>query len=195
MRSFEFVEFVLSFFIPRQMRRRLVLLLRSSSPPPPLYRLFSCYLSHRSLTSPKEPYDPPFSPLLSSKPHKPQTLLRSIPPSTHSSEEKNDIPFHSDLPFHFRYSYSETNPAVKPIGFRESPRFSPFGPGRLDRTWDGVSAKMDMEEDLDWGDILKERRDVIGEPLTDEEVEVLVEKYRHNDCNRQINLGNSASFY
>lgn len=54
---------------------------------------------------------------------------------------------------------------------------------------------MDMEEELDWGDVLKERREVIGESLTDEEVEELVEKYRHNDCNRQINLGTSNSFY
>lgn len=177
------------------MRRRLVFLLRSSSPHPPFHCLFSCYLSRRSLSSLKDRYDPPFSPLPSSKPHKPQTLPRSKPPLPHSYEENNDIPFHSDLPFHFRYSYSETNPAVKPIGFRESPRFSPFGPGRLDRNWDGVSAKMDMEEELDWGDVLKERREVIGESLTDEEVEELVEKYRHNDCNRQINLGTSNSFY
>lgn len=34
-----------------------------------------------------------------------------------------------------------------------------------------------------------ERIRVLGEPLTEEEVAELVEKYRHNDCGRQINIG------
>lgn len=37
--------------------------------------------------------------------------------------------------------------------------------------------------------VLREREDVLGEPLTEEEVEELVERYRHSDCSRQINLG------
>ena len=36
----------------------------------------------------------------------------------------------------------------------------------------------------------EERRQVLGDPLTEEEVGQLVEKYRHSDCARQINLGN-----
>ncbi|THF96309.1 hypothetical protein TEA_027835 [Camellia sinensis var. sinensis] len=40
----------------------------------------------------------------------------------------------------FKYSYSETNPSVEPIGYREPPRFSPFGPGQLDRKWTGTYA-------------------------------------------------------
>ncbi|XP_074296598.1 CRS2-associated factor 2, mitochondrial-like [Silene latifolia] len=30
---------------------------------------------------------------------------------------------------------------------------------------------------------------VLGAALTEEEVDLLVEKYRHSDCNRQINIG------
>uniref|UniRef100_A0A0D9X555 CRM domain-containing protein n=1 Tax=Leersia perrieri TaxID=77586 RepID=A0A0D9X555_9ORYZ len=94
-------------------------------------------------------------------------------------------PARSDLPFDFRYSYSETDPAWRPIGFREPTRFSPFGPGRLDRPWDGVSAAA--------GRVGREgaasREEVLGEPLSEEEVAQLVERYRHSDCSRQINLG------
>ena len=45
----------------------------------------------------------------------------------------------SDLPFDFRFSYTESSPTVRPIGLRE-PKYSPFGPGRLDREWTGVCA-------------------------------------------------------
>ncbi|XP_006659896.3 CRS2-associated factor 2, mitochondrial [Oryza brachyantha] len=93
-------------------------------------------------------------------------------------------PARSDLPFDFRYSYSETDPAWRPIGFREPRRFSPFGPGRLDRPWDGVSAARGGG-----GAPAKGREEVLGEPLSEEEVAQLVERYRHSDCSRQINLG------
>lgn len=46
-------------------------------------------------------------------------------------------PVCSDLTFAFRYSYTEI-PKVQPVGFQD--KFSPFGPGRLDRTWDGQQA-------------------------------------------------------
>ncbi|XP_031480485.1 CRS2-associated factor 2, mitochondrial [Nymphaea colorata] len=101
-------------------------------------------------------------------------------------------PFHSSLPFDFQYSYSETNPSMKPISFRE-PKFSPFGPGKLNRKWTGWSAPViatpmgapgseafNMEE---W------KRSVLGEPLTEREVEELFNKYGHSACMRQINLG------
>lgn len=35
----------------------------------------------------------------------------------------------------------------------------------------------------------EERLKVVGEALSEDEVEELVEKYRHSDCSRQINLG------
>lgn len=98
-----------------------------------------------------------------------------------------NLPLKSDLPFDFRYSYSETGPSVKPISFRESPKFSPFGPGRLDREWTGTSAPVQREVDRK---IMEEERNrVLGAPLSEEEVAELVERYRHSDCARQINLG------
>ncbi|KAH7577827.1 hypothetical protein JRO89_XS01G0304700 [Xanthoceras sorbifolium] len=57
------------------------------------------------------------------------------PPSSLDAPKK----IRSNLPFDFRYSYTESSPTVRPIGLRE-PKFSPFGPGRLDREWTGVCA-------------------------------------------------------
>lgn len=37
--------------------------------------------------------------------------------------------------------------------------------------------------------LMEERNRVLGDPLTEEEVAELVERYRHSDCSRQINLG------
>ncbi|AQK50344.1 CRS2-associated factor 2, mitochondrial [Zea mays] len=128
--------------------------------------------------------DPPFTrvPKLpprapSTPPPKPKALAGKIRP---------DEPAHSDLPFDFRYSYSETDPTWRPIGFREPTRFSPFGPGRLDRPWDGTAAA--RVGDYASGDE-RIREEVLGEPLSEEEVAALVERYRHSDCSRQINLG------
>ncbi|CAJ1932294.1 unnamed protein product [Sphenostylis stenocarpa] len=101
--------------------------------------------------------------------------------------EAPTVPFQSNLPFDFRYSYSETHPFVEPISFRESTKFSPFGPGRLDRTWTGVSAPVRTEPD--WKRMEEERNRVLGAPLNEDEVAELVERYRHSDCVRQINLG------
>jgi hypothetical protein len=131
----------------------------------------------------EDPYDPPFSP--TSKPHKPKKKKPN-------SEPDPKVPIKSDLPFDFRYSYSETNPSVEPIGFREPPKFSPFGPGRLDRKWTGTCAPAQQQE-VDPERVAEERSRVLGDPLTEEEVEELVEKYRHSDCARQINLGNFHS--
>ncbi|RXI03515.1 hypothetical protein DVH24_004167 [Malus domestica] len=139
-------------------------------------------LSQSLIEDPYE-YDPPFSPV--SKPPKPKkTKTQDKAP-----DPKNDPtrPLKSDLPFDFSYSYSETNPAVKPIAFRESPKFSPFGPGRLDRKWTGTVAAVQQEVDLDR--VAEEKKRVLGDPLTEEEVAELVERYRHSDCARQINMG------
>ena len=126
-------------------------------------------------------YDPPFSPV--SKPKETQHRKTNHKPKKAPTRR----PLKSDLPFHFRYSYSESSPSVEPIGFRESPKFSPFGPGRLDRKWTGTAAPTRKEPDPDM--VAKERNRVIGDPLTDEEVSELIERYRHSDCSRQINLG------
>lgn len=103
----------------------------------------------------------------------------------------------SDLPFDFRFSYTESNAAVRPIGLRE-PKYSPFGPARLDREWTGVCApavdpkvkSVDVEEDPKLEERRREKREmVLGEPLTAAERKILVEKCQRNKTKRQINLG------
>ncbi|XP_060190057.1 CRS2-associated factor 2, mitochondrial [Lycium barbarum] len=118
------------------------------------------------------------------KPHKPNKNKKQ---ENQDCEKASNFTVNSDLPFDFRYSYSETNPAVKPIGFREPPRFSPFGPGRVDRKWTGTSAPCLQPVDLE--KVAEDRWRVLGEPLSEEEIGEIVEKYRHNDCSRQMNLG------
>ncbi|KAJ0101762.1 hypothetical protein Patl1_04227 [Pistacia atlantica] len=139
----------------------------------------SCHLIH---SFSDDDYDPPFSPK-PQKPKTPKTQQKQPDPSL----KQNKLPLKSELPFDFEYSYSETNPAVEPIGFREPKRFSPFGPGRLDRKWTGTAALAQTEVDLSRFE--EERNRVLGDPLTEEEVTELVERYRHSDCGRQINLG------
>ncbi|PSR85342.1 CRS2-associated factor 2 like [Actinidia chinensis var. chinensis] len=146
----------------------------------------------------EDPYDPPFSPTFKTLKLNNETTQKNRnhnkkKKKSHeeaSSDSKNSqtFPLKSDLPFDFKYSYSETNSSVEPIGFREPPRFSPFGPGRLDRKWTGTCAT--AEGDYDSEKIAGERNAVLGEPLSEEEVAELVERYRHSDCSRQINLGN-----
>ncbi|KAJ4975457.1 hypothetical protein NE237_000563 [Protea cynaroides] len=149
-------------------------------PIPPL--LFNFRSNNHSPTPTDDIYDPPFSFTSKTTTSKPKSPSRTI-----DSVSDNKRPLHSDLPFDFRYSYSETNPSIQPIGFREPPRFSPFGPGRLDRKWNGTSAP--AEQSVNPERVLEERNAVLGDPLTEEEIEDLVERYRHNNCGRQINLG------
>ncbi|KAL1317833.1 hypothetical protein HN51_070027 [Arachis hypogaea] len=135
-------------------------------------------------------YDPPFSP--SRKPHHKVNEKNKKKKKTKNINDPDKIaapklPLKSELPFDFRYSYSETNSSVTPISFRESPKFSPFGPGRLDRKWTGTCAP--VQEEVNRTRLEEERNRVLGEPLTEDEVAELVERYRHSDCARQINLG------
>lgn len=142
------------------------------------------FLSHSQSES---NYDPPFSNIAKTlKPKKKKKKQKkSVTDDSHAKDQK--LPFKSDLPFDFRYSYSETNTKVEPIGFREPPRFSPFGPGRLDRTWTGTCAP--TRDSVDRARVEEGRSCVLGEPLSEEETADLVERYRHSDCSRQINLG------
>ncbi|XP_010937032.1 CRS2-associated factor 1, mitochondrial isoform X2 [Elaeis guineensis] len=119
------------------------------------------------------------------------------PPS--SLDRAGQKPLHSDLPFDFRFSYTESKPNVKPIGLRE-PKYSPFGPGRLNRPWTGVCApavdptvrsvdgegpsNVELEEKWE-----KTRETILGEPLTPAERAFLVEKCQKNRTKRQVNLG------
>ncbi|XP_054818717.1 CRS2-associated factor 2, mitochondrial isoform X2 [Prosopis cineraria] len=130
-------------------------------------------------------YDPPFSPVL--KPPKLKKSKTKTSKEAPNTKEEPEFPLKSDLPFDFKYSYSEIDNSVKPISFRESPKFSPFGPGRIDRKWTGTSAP--VQEEVDRQSWEEERNWVLGDPLSEEEVAELVERYRHSDCARQINLG------
>ncbi|XVE98115.1 hypothetical protein REPUB_Repub03eG0077600 [Reevesia pubescens] len=116
-------------------------------------------------------------------------------------------------PFEFKYSYTET-PKVKPIKLREPP-YSPFGPTTMGRPWTGRAplppSKKKMKEFDSFvlpppnkkgvkpiqkpGPYLpgtgpryvQSREEILGEPLTAEEVKELV-----NSClktQRQLNIG------
>ncbi|KAB2074506.1 hypothetical protein ES319_A07G157300v1 [Gossypium barbadense] len=106
-------------------------------------------------------------------------------------------PIYSDLPFDFRFSYTESSPTVRPIGLRE-PKYSPFGPGRLDREWTGVCApavdpKVKSLEGTEDPNLEAKRKllrgRIQGAPLTEAERKFLVEKCQRNRNKRQINLG------
>ncbi|KAL8462546.1 hypothetical protein ACS0TY_033543 [Phlomoides rotata] len=178
---------------------------RSIHQPPPLdprfisnllpssFLLISRFISHfSSAVEDDEFHDPPFSPSHTETPKEKKHSKFSrkknqSPKSTKSVDIVNEFPVKSELPFDFMYSYSEISPGVEPIGFREPPRFSPFGPGRLDRKWTGTSAPAQQKPDLE--KLAEERKRVLGDPLSEEEIAELVEKYRHSNCSRQINLG------
>nr|DAD46744.1 TPA_asm: hypothetical protein HUJ06_016681 [Nelumbo nucifera] len=133
------------------------------------------------------------SELNNNKKKKQKPLYR--PPS--SLDRTGLKPLRSDLPFDFRFSYTESNPAARPIGLRE-PKYSPFGPGRLDRAWTGVCApavdptvkSLDGNEDPKLEEKRRRWREaILGEPLTPAERKILVEKCQRNKTKRQINLG------
>ncbi|XP_073126516.1 CRS2-associated factor 1, mitochondrial [Henckelia pumila] len=112
-----------------------------------------------------------------------------------SSLEPTESPARSGLPFDFRFSYTESNSKIRPIGLRE-PKYSPFGPGRLDRVWTGVCAPAidPREGSLDKNDELEEKRRgmrerIQGEPLSNAERKALVERFQRHKMKRQINLG------
>lgn len=137
----------------------------------------------RQLTQSHFEDDPPFSPI--PKPEKQKN--KKLKKDESKKEPQHTFPVKSELPFDFRYSYSETNHSIEPIGYRETPKFSPFGPCRLDRKWTGTAAL--SQQTIDMAKVEEERNAVLGEPLSEEEVSELVERYRHSDCSRQINLG------
>ncbi|KAF7825966.1 CRS2-associated factor 1, mitochondrial [Senna tora] len=120
---------------------------------------------------------------------------RYRPPS--SLDRTGLKPMRSDLPFDFRYSYTESSPTVRPIGLRE-PKYSPFGPGRVDRPWTGVCApavdpkvkSLEGEEDSKLVEKrLKKREWIQGKPLTAAERKVLVLQCQRGKTKRQVNLG------
>ncbi|CAH1451526.1 unnamed protein product [Lactuca virosa] len=129
--------------------------------------------------------DPHFFPIL--KTINPQNQNnKKLKGNASNNKPRNEFSIKPILPFDLRYSYSETNPSVEPIGYRETPKFSHFGPGRLERAWTGMVAP--LQQTINIAKVEEERNVVLGSPLSDEEVSELVERYRHSDCSRQINL-------
>lgn len=155
---------------------------------------FFCHVPPSAVAELEDIYDPPFS-LTHANTLEERKNSKSVKKKDKQTKGKNKdgshgaekLPVKSELPFDFMYSYSETSPGIKPIGFREPPKFSPFGPGRLDRKWTGTSAPAEQKPDLE--KLVEERERVLGDPIPEDEVAELVEKYRHSDCSRQINLG------
>ncbi|XP_002535109.2 CRS2-associated factor 1, chloroplastic [Ricinus communis] len=116
-------------------------------------------------------------------------------------------------PFEFKYSYTET-PKAKPIKLREAP-FSPFGPTTMGRPWTGRAPLPPSKKKLREFDSFKlpppdkkgvkpvqkpgpflpgagpryvySREEILGEPLTTEEVKILIEGCLKT--RRQLNMG------
>ncbi|CAL5390481.1 unnamed protein product [Camellia sinensis] len=130
----------------------------------PTILCISRFLS-QSKSQNEDTYDPPFS--FTSKTLKPNNENKekkqgnSQNKASSKSKKDLDFPLKSNLPFDFRYSYAETNPSIEPIGYREPPRFSPFGPGRLDRKWTGTCAL--AKEAVDLLKLEEQQREVLGE--------------------------------
>ncbi|KAL8225587.1 hypothetical protein R6Q57_018144 [Mikania cordata] len=80
------------------------------------------------------------------------------------------------------YSYFEINPSVEPTRYWETPKFSPFGSGRLDRET-GTTAP--LPKAVDMSGVEEQRNAILREPLSEQEVSKLVERYRHSDCSHQ----------
>lgn len=117
-------------------------------------------------------------------------------------------------PFEFKYSYTET-PKVRPLKMREPP-FVPFGPTTMPRPWTGRAplppSKKKMREFDSFvlpppnkkgvkpvqkpGPFLPgtfpryvhSREEILGEPLTQEEIDDMVNGCRKTS--RQLNIGN-----
>ncbi|KAJ8441566.1 hypothetical protein Cgig2_026367 [Carnegiea gigantea] len=157
-------------------------------------RLHSKY----SFTPPPSLHPQNRNPKPNSEPQKKTTRKKKPPYRPPSSLDTGEKPLRSKLPFDFRYSYTESSPSVRPIGLRE-PKYSPFGPGRLDREWTGFCApvkspkvrSVDAEvEDED--PKLEERRRVmreklLGESLTEAERKILVDKRRDGLTHNMLN--------
>lgn len=116
-------------------------------------------------------------------------------------------------PFEFKYSYTET-PKMKPIKLREPP-YAPFGPTTMPRPWTGRAPLPPSKKKLKEFDsfqlppphkkgvkpvqkpgpflpgsgpkYVKSREEILGEPLTEEEIQEMITSCRKNP--RQLNIG------
>ncbi|EXC11729.1 hypothetical protein L484_020784 [Morus notabilis] len=163
-----------------------------------LYDLYSFKpppsLSHHQTPNPNSVANPEANNQKTKKSQKP----RYRPPS--SLDRTGSKPASSNLPFDFQYSYTESSLTVRPIGLRE-PKYSPFGPGRLDREWTGVCAPavnrkvqsveelVEEKEDMKLEEKRRKIREKLqGEPLTAAERKILVEKSQKLKTKSQVNL-------
>ncbi|KAL5058431.1 hypothetical protein RYX36_030035 [Vicia faba] len=140
-------------------------------------------------SSSQNPNEPP------TKPHRKKTKPRYQPPS--SLDRTGKKPIRSSLPFDFRFSYTESSQTVRPIGLRE-PKYSPFGPDRIDRPWTGVCApavdpkvkELDGDEDPKLEEERKKKREYVqGDSLTNAERKALVLQCERAKTKRQVNMG------
>ncbi|KAL5792520.1 hypothetical protein ACOSP7_001114 [Xanthoceras sorbifolium] len=153
---------------------------------------YSKLRDHYSFKPPPSLSPTPQSP--NPNPIKKKSKPKYRPPSSLDAPKK----IRSNLPFDFRYSYTESSPTVRPIGLRE-PKFSPFGPGRLDREWTGVCAPAvdpkarSVDEGAEDPKLEEKRRlmreRIQGAPLTNAERKALVEKCHRSRNKRQVQLG------
>lgn len=186
-------------------------LTRLSRQKPPQFSLRLTLLT-RLLSSSSTTTSSSFSKLHQNYSFKPPPSLSPTPQNPNPKPKKKEKPqyrppssldrtgqktIRSQLPFDFRYSYTESSPTVRPIGLRE-PKYSPFGPGRLDREWTGVCApavdpkarSVEGAEDPkleEKGRMMREK--VQGHPLSEAERKILVDKCLRHKTKRQINLG------
>ncbi|KAL7203574.1 hypothetical protein ACSBR2_016781 [Camellia fascicularis] len=192
-----------------------IFIARTSRRKPPSLSLFFTRHHLSSFTTTTTTTTPPSSNLHTKYSFKPPLSLHQNPnpnPKTTTTKKPQKPPYRppssldrggakpvrSDLPFDFRFSYTESNPDVRPIGLRE-PKYSPFGPDRLDRVWTGVCAPAvelrvgsveDGKEDSKLEEKRKKMREkTLGEPLTNAERKALVDRCHSHRTKRQINLG------
>jgi hypothetical protein len=177
---------------PPQFSLRLTLLTRLLSSSSTTSSSFSKLHQNYSFEPPPSLSPTPQNP--NPKPNKKEKPQYRPPSSLDRTGQKT---IRSQLPFDFRYSYTESSPTVRPIGLRE-PKYSPFGPGRLDREWTGVCApavdpkarSVEGAEDPKLEEKGRMMRDKVqGHPLSEAERKILVDKCLRHKTKRQINLG------
>nr|DAD46068.1 TPA_asm: hypothetical protein HUJ06_004298 [Nelumbo nucifera] len=142
--------------------------------------------------------------------------LPRVPPETETGVTvgENGVSYtFPNAPFEFQYSYTET-PKVKPLALREPP-FVPFGPSTMPRPWTGRKPLPPSKKKLPEFDsfrlppphkkgvkpvqspgpflagsgpkYVRSREDILGEPLTEEEIKDLVQGCLKSK--RQLNMG------
>ncbi|KAL0397825.1 UNVERIFIED_CONTAM: CRS2-associated factor 1, mitochondrial [Sesamum calycinum] len=188
--------------LSRRRRPPLISLLFKNRPLSTTSAAFSKLRSEYSFVAPPSLHPQPPSKDSIFQPQPESRTRKTKPPyRPPSSLDRSGPPIRSDLPFDFRFSYTESSPKVRPIGLRE-PKYSPFGPGRLDRVWTGVCAPA-VDPKAAFAGVdgeLEEKRRLMreriqGEPLTNAERKALVERCQRHKTKRQINLGLSISSF